>query len=100
SASAVLADSAAASHTLTASSFTSTSSTASQPSSAVRPSVPHFAAGHNIPSVDISSCSRYLAMSCIDCTLRLVDLQANESDGRVLHERAVNGEWGWCVRFV
>jgi hypothetical protein len=60
----------------------------------------HVLAGHNVPSVDVSSCGRFLAMSCIDATLRVARLCGSDKQGRYLSVKDVDSEWGWCVRWI
>ena len=62
-------------------------------------------AGHNVPSVDVSSCGRFVALSCIDGIVRIVRLDGSDGQptggqGEYFAQRALDSEWGWCVRFV
>ncbi|MDO9334467.1 MAG: hypothetical protein Q7T57_08105, partial [Dehalococcoidales bacterium] len=77
---------------------------------------PFVEAGHNIPSVDISSCGRFLAMSCIDGAVRVARIDYSSDSERatasasassssspsatVIHSKTVDPQWGWSVRWI
>lgn len=77
-------------------------SPASPPSAA---SCPIVGVGHNVPSVDISSCGRFLALACIDGHTRIAQIDSNTQDGettttKFISERAISSQWGWTVRWI
>ena len=68
-------------------------------------SAPIIPVGHNLPSLDFSSCGRFIAMTCIDHHLRIgrIDYPSNgvgSVSGSLLRHRAINSEWGWSCRWI
>ncbi len=57
-------------------------------------------AGHNVPSVDISSCGRFIALSCIDTVLRVARLDGSEQEAEFVATKEIDSQWGWCVRWI
>lgn len=95
--SAAVSSIAAASGSSSASAAAPISRTRSSGSDGVTTFIP---AGHNVPSVDISSCGRFAALACIDAVVRLARLDPGDKQGDVVATRSVGDEWGWTVRFV
>ncbi|KAI8820818.1 uncharacterized protein EV422DRAFT_578648 [Fimicolochytrium jonesii] len=51
---------------------------------------------HNIPSIDFSSCGKFLISCSIDCTVRIWNVHT----GHTICSRFFNNQWSWTARFI